>query len=183
MADLKAGSPAEGLLPVTVGRLTLSEAPKAALSHVAPFRGRMADVSAALEAAVGASFPEPGRTTSGAGGRVVWVGPGQALVIGARVAPGGAAVVDQSDAWMHLRLEGPDARDVLARLTPVDLREAAFEVGHAARTLLFHMSATLIRTGAETWEILVFRSMAKTAVHDLTEAMHAVAGRAALDRR
>jgi heterotetrameric sarcosine oxidase gamma subunit len=178
VASLVARSPAEGLLPVTVGSVALSEAPLGPITGIAPFKGRAAEVSAALEAALGVGLPAPNRFRAGEGVTIVSTGPDQALVIGAGIAPGGAAVTDQSDAWAHLVLEGAGARDVLARLTPVDLRESRFAVGHAAQTLLFHMTATLMRIGPARWEILVFRSMARTAVHDLTEAMRSVAGRA-----
>lgn len=179
MVNLVAKSAADGLLPVTHGSVTLSEAGMARITSVAPFRGRSGAVSDALKAAVGAAFPAPNRVTGTAGARIVWTGPGQAMVLGPEVAVEGAALTDQSDAWAWLVLEGAGARDVLARLTPVDLRDGVFKRGHAARTLLFHMTCTLMRTGAERWEILVFRSMARTAVHDLGEAMRSVAARSA----
>lgn len=181
MASLEAKSPAAGLLPVSIGTVRLSEATTAPIWSVSPFRGREAAVSAALEAALGAGLPAPNRTTTGGAARIVWTGTWHTvLVLGAEIRVEGAAVVDQSDAWTWLVLEGDGAREVLARLTPVDLRDGVFAVDHAARTLLFHMTATLMRTGEARWEILVFRSMARTAVHDLTAAMRDVAGRAAL---
>jgi sarcosine oxidase subunit gamma len=173
--DLVATSPAAGLLPLHHGTVVLSEAEPSRITSVAPFAGKEKTVSAALTKAIGAGFPAPNRMTGSAGARIVWTGPGQAMVLGPEIAVGQAALTDQSDAWAWLVLEGSDAREVLARLTPVDLRDRVFEVGHAARTLLFHMTATLMRTGPERWEILVFRSMAKTAVHDLQEAMRSVA--------
>jgi len=39
------------------------------------------------------------------------------------------------------------------------------------------MNMSLTRTGTETVEIMVFRSMAQTAVHELTQAMTGVAAR------
>ena len=39
------------------------------------------------------------------------------------------------------------------------------------------LNASITRTGAETFLILVFRSMAETLRHDLKEAMEAVAAR------
>ncbi len=178
MADLIATSPAQGHLPLARGSVTLTEAELAPITSVAPFRGREAEVSAALEAAMRAGLPAPNRTTGKAGARAVSTGPGEALVLGVAVAPEGAAVTDQSDAWVHLALEGAGARDVLARLTSVDLREGVFKRGHAARTLLFHVPVTLIRAGKDRWEILAPRSMAKTVLHDLSEAMIGVAARA-----
>ncbi len=178
MVKLVATSPAAGLVPLRHGSVMLSEVEATHITSVAPLDGKAKSVSAALKKAIGAEFPDPNRMTGKDGARVVWTGPGQAMVLGPEVALKGAALTDQSDAWTWLVLEGTDAAAVLARLTPVDLRDSVFEVGHAARTLLFHMTATLIRTGAERWEILVFRSMAKTAVHDLEEAMRSVAAQA-----
>ena len=174
MARLVALSPCAGLLPLTAGSVTLSEVLPEAITSVAPLEGQRAAVSAALEAAVGAGFPEPNRWT-GAEARIVWTGPDQAMVLGPRVAPDGAAVTDQSDAWAVMRLEGQGAEAVLARLIPVDLRRAQFPSGHAARTMLHHMTCTLMRVGADAFEIMVFRSMAASAVHEIGTAMKSVA--------
>ena len=119
MADLVALSPAKGLLPVARGGVTLSEPDMVPMTFVAPFKGREAEVAVALERA-GAGFPGPNWSVGSGKVRAVWAGPGQALVIGAVVAPEGAAVSDQSDGWIRLRIEGGGVRDVLARLTPVD---------------------------------------------------------------
>lgn len=177
MARLIAISPCGGLLPQTAGGVTLSEVCPEAITAVAPFDGQDAAVSRALQEAVGAAFPAPGRWTGG-DGRIVWTGPDQAMVLGPRVAPEGAAVTDQSDAWAVMRLEGAGCEDVLARLVPIDVRLARFPPGHAARTLLHHMTCTLLRVGEDAFEIMVFRSMAATAVHDLVTAMRSVAAQA-----
>ncbi|MFW5881818.1 MAG: sarcosine oxidase subunit gamma, partial [Roseicyclus sp.] len=72
-------------------------------------------------------------------------------------------------------------REVLARLTPIDLGEAAFAPGHAARTMLGHMSCLLLRLEADRFGLMVFRSMAGTAAHELDRAMRLAAARAARD--
>lgn len=174
MTRLIAKTACDGLLPVSHGALTLSEAVPQAITSVAPYAGQEAAVSDALKQAMGAGFPAPNRSLGKAGARVVWSGIGQALVLGAPVAPKGAAVTDQSDAWACLVLEGDGAADVLARLTPLDLRDSAFKRGHAARSLLGHMTCLFVRTGAVRFEMLVFRSMAKTAVHELSRAMQSL---------
>jgi sarcosine oxidase subunit gamma len=69
---------------------------------------------------------------------------------------------------------------VLARLHPLDLRASAFPAGHCARAPFNHMSSILIRTGPHVFEVLVFRSMARTAWHEAEAAMTALAARAAL---
>ncbi len=177
MPSLVAKSPCDDLLPVEVGTVRLTERVPEAITWVSPFDGQAKAVSDALKSAIGAAMPAPNRTTGKSAARVIWCGPGQAMVLGPPVAPGGAAVVDQSDGWAVIVIEGDDARDVLARLTPHDLRDAIFKRGHTARTLLNHMTISLTRTGADRYEILVFRSMAKTAVHELTEAAERVAAR------
>lgn len=174
MARLVALSPCAGLLPLTAGSVTLSEVLPEAITSVASLAGREAAVSAALQASVGAEFPAPNRWTGGAT-RIVWTGPGQAMVLGPRVTPEGAALTDQSDAWAVMRLDGTGAEAVLARLVPLDVRRAHFPEGHAARTLLHHMTCTLMRVEAAAFEIMVFRSMAATAVHHLETAMRSVA--------
>lgn len=175
MARLVAITPCAGLLPVAVEGAALTEVTPDAITSVAPFRGQEKAVSSALDAAVGGAFPKANRTTGKDGARVIWTGPGQAMVLGPRVAPEGAAVTDQSDAWAVMRLEGPLAEAVLARLVPVDVRRQHFKLGHTARTQLRHMTCGLTRVGAAAFEIMVFRSMAKTAVEDLHRAMQSVA--------
>ncbi len=180
MVRLTALSPAEELLPISVGSATLSEALPEAITCVAPLKGMEDAVSRALMADTGCGFPEPNRATRSDTATVIWVGPGQALVIGPPVMIDGAAVTDQSDGWACLNLSGEAARDVLTRLTPVDLRDASFPVDATARTLLGHMTASITRRDNAVWSILVFRSMARSAIHDLTRAMNGVAARASL---
>jgi heterotetrameric sarcosine oxidase gamma subunit len=163
-------------LPLAVGRARLSEADPGPVASVAPFRGREAAVARAL----GMPFPAPGQPSRFGEARLVWAGPGRALLLG-RPAPDGlgevAAVVDQSDAQACVLLEGPAARDVLARLVPLDLREAAFPEGASARTLLGHMTVTLLRAGPDAYEVMAFRSMAQTLAHEVAAAMRGVAAR------
>ncbi|MBF9030219.1 sarcosine oxidase subunit gamma [Rhodobacterales bacterium HKCCE3408] len=181
MADLIATTPFAGLLPLTRGETTATEIVFDAITSVAPYSGREKAVSKALAARTGAAFPEPNRTTGKADARAVWSGIGQAFVLGPRLEPiDGAAMTDQTDAWACLALEGPAARDVLARLTPLDLRPEVFEIGHAARTLLGHMACVLMRTDADRYGLMVFRSMASTCAHEIDTAMEGIAARARL---
>jgi sarcosine oxidase subunit gamma len=90
---------------------------------------------------------------------------------------GHGALTDQSDGWTVVQLQGAGAADVLARLTPVDLRHAVFKRGHTARTDLMHMAASITRTNDDAFMIMVFRSMAGTLLHDLQRAMEGVASR------
>lgn len=170
MANLIERSPAADLLPVTIGQATLSEITVDAITWVAPFE----DLP---EIAPGLAMPGPGETTANADTTAISTGPGQALVLGNAVWPENAATADQSDGWTIARLEGPTARAILARLTPIDLRDAAFAEGGTARTLLGHMTASVTRIGADAYDLMVFRSMAQTLVHDVTRAMQHQAAR------
>lgn len=173
---LEAMSPCAGLLPLKIGKTRATEIVPMAITSVSPFAGQDAAVSTALEAQLGHGLPQVGQVSGDGDARIVWAGRHQFMVIGAQVsAIEGAALTDQSDAWACVALEGQGARDVLARLVPMDLRDTAFAQGAAARTLVAHMTAVLTCSGAERYEIMVFRSMARTLVHDLKEAMETVA--------
>ncbi|UYV38647.1 sarcosine oxidase subunit gamma [Rhodobacteraceae bacterium D3-12] len=178
MGELTAKTPLDGMEPRTIGGVTLAEVTHQAITSLAPFAGQEGGVSDALKSQIGAAFPKPGRTTGKAGNRVVWSGMGQALVLGPSLAAiSGAAMTDQSDAWTCVALSGEGVRDVLARLTPLDVRDGAFKTGHAARTEIAHMSGLILRVGASRFEVMVFRSMAKTLLHDVERAMGFVAAR------
>lgn len=178
MANLVALSPCEGLLPKTIGAVTLAEVDPGQVTSVLPFKGQEAQVGAALKDALGVGFPSPNRLVSKAGIRALWVGKGQALLMGGACPElGGAACVDQSDAWCVVEIAGEGAESVLARLVPLDLRASVFKRGHTARSLIGHMTGSITRTGENAFEIMVFRSMAETLVEELTRAAEGVAAR------
>lgn len=178
MPDLIAKSPCTGLgLPHVNGGAVLEEWQPGTITSVAPLAG--AGVDAALQP-LGFGFPAPNSMAQAQGARIVWTGRGQAFLIGTD-APEGlasvAALTDQSDGWAGLRLTGVRAADVLARLVPLDLR--AMAPGTAAHSLLGHMPLVLMRPDTDSFEMLVFRSMARTAVHELDTAMMQLAARPA----
>lgn len=185
MARLLA-TPATDGLPVKAGGVTLSLTDPGCITSLAPWDGSArAALSQALQPAHGVEFPAPGRISIGAVARCLWAGRDQAFLVGpapdrAALADH-AALTDQSDAWAVMRLDGPGARDVLARLTPLDLRVQVFEPGHTARTLLGQVHAVLSRDAGDGYEVMVFRSMAATAVHELTEAMKSVTAQGGAD--
>ena len=180
MDKLIAQTPCDGLLPLTIGTVSVTEVDPGAIHAVSAFQGQAKSLSEAMKAAHGMALPAPNRAAGKSGARAVWFGPGQCMLLGPTPDPSlspYAAVVDQSDAWAVVRLEGDGAEDVLARLVPVDLRPHHFKRGHTARTLLFHMNASITRVGEKAFQIMVFRSMAESLVHDLKRAMEGVAAR------
>ncbi|MEC3860249.1 sarcosine oxidase subunit gamma family protein [Mesobacterium sp. TK19101] len=180
MVELKAKSPCQGRKPVTHGSVTLSEVPVTTITALLPYRGKTAELSAALQDAHGLALPGPNSLTRAGNVTCLWTGLDQAMLIGAEPADAlcaHAAVVDQSDGWTVVTLTGAAGVDVLARLIPVDLRTKAFPEGTAMRTQVGHMTASVARLSGDTVQIMVFRSMAGTLWHELETALSGVAAR------
>ncbi|HEX9859171.1 MAG TPA: sarcosine oxidase subunit gamma family protein [Paracoccaceae bacterium] len=180
MPELIAKSALAGQAPLIFGGLSLAEGAATQITSVAALKGQEKPLAKALKA-LGLAFPAPNTFVQKADIRIVWTGRDQAFLIGA--APEGlaehAALTDQSDGWACLTLQGPGADAALMRLIPLDLRLASFPKGRAARAPLNHMSAILMRTGPDSFEVMVFRSMARTAWHEIETVMRALAARAA----
>ncbi|HWK74454.1 MAG TPA: sarcosine oxidase subunit gamma family protein [Povalibacter sp.] len=76
-----------------------------------------------------------------------------------------ASVSDQSGGYAVLRLSGPNVRDTLYKLVPVDLHPRIFPVGGVAVTVAAHMGVTLWRLRDDAndlpvFEMAVYRSFA-----------------------
>jgi heterotetrameric sarcosine oxidase gamma subunit len=163
---------------LTLGGVTLAERSVGTITSVAVLPGGAKAVAKGLKP-LGLAMPAPNSFAEKKGVRIVWTGREQAFLIGAESPVlEGAAVTDQSDGWAVLALSGVAAVDVLARLVPLDLRLGAFPVGSAVRSVLNHMNAVFLRTGDYAFEVMVFRSMARTAWHELETTMGVVAARA-----
>lgn len=158
MADLIA-TPPLSQDPLTLGGVTLSVWDLGPMWSVAPFTGALGPA---------------GRWEDRGNARIIWTGRAQWFVTGER--PGVGAVTDQSDGWAGFRLAGAAAADVLMRLVALDLRVSAFPVGSAARAALNHMPLVLLREEGG-FALLTFRSMARTAWHELAGAMACLAAR------
>jgi heterotetrameric sarcosine oxidase gamma subunit len=179
VAELIAKGPLAGLLPLSIGGVGLTGVDPGLMFSLQPFAGKAAALSKALKKAHGVEFPGPGESQSAKGVRVLWSGREQAFLLGAAPDPAltpFAAVTDQSDGWAMMALQGPGAEDVLARLCPLDLRLVAFPVGRVARSQLQHVAALICRVD-DGFQIMVMRSFATTAVHELETAMKGVSAR------
>ncbi|WP_299043552.1 sarcosine oxidase subunit gamma [uncultured Tateyamaria sp.] len=178
MAELIAKTPLGKMAPLTIGTCTVTEVSLGTLTSIAPLGG--AKIADAFKTAQGIKWPAPNRATGKEGARAIWFGRDMVLLAGstadASLIPY-AAMTDQTDAWTTVTLEGVKAEDVLARLVPLDLSAARFKRGHTARTQIQHMTGSVTRIGADTFLLMVFRSMAGTLLHDLERAMASVATR------
>jgi heterotetrameric sarcosine oxidase gamma subunit len=184
VAELIAKPALPGRAPLIRGALRLSEAPFVPMTSIAMFPGQDKALAKVLKP-LGLIFPAPNRVVQKDSLRLVWTGRDQAFLIGEAtldMPDSVAAVTDQSDGWATLVLEGPGAADALMRHVPVDLRLAQFPVGQVRRAPLYHMQAILLRPTADRFEILIFRSMARTAWHDIDVAMTTIEARTARAR-
>lgn len=179
MAKLIATTACAGLLPRTIGEVTLTEVTLGPVTSIAPFAGQSDAVTKAL-AVEGLRFPAPGETVTSGPARIIWAGQGRALLCGVEPpvsVAALAALTDQSDANAVLQIEGPATEAVLARLVPVDLRINVMPEGRTIRTLLGHLTVSVTRIGPMAFEIMAMRSMAGSLVHELVEAAVGVEAR------
>ncbi len=180
MVDLTAKTPCDGLLPVTIGPFELVELDLGRLTSLAPYAGMQKALSEALQSAHDVDFPAPNESSQNGDVRIIWFGRNTALLASSASTEAfaeHAALTDQSDAWAAVTLKGAGADQVLARLSPADLRLTVFPADRTCRTLLGHMNVSITKTSDTEFLILVFRSMAITLVDELQEAMEAVAAR------
>ncbi|WP_299406029.1 sarcosine oxidase subunit gamma [uncultured Roseobacter sp.] len=69
--------------------------------------------------------------------------------------------VNVSDARAAFRITGPQAREVLAKLCPVDLSPENFAPGMFRRTRMAQVPAAFWMTDAESFQLVCFRSQAR----------------------
>ena len=111
----------------------------------------------------------PNRTFDAGAVRYAWNGPGQWLAESAEHGPGelsehvegglrahGASTTDLGHARTVVRVSGPAATDLLAKLCPIDVE--AMDAGDSAVTLAGPFNVQVVKTGDEEFRLYVFRS-------------------------
>ncbi len=138
-------------------------------------RGDLASskVKKVVKALTGQGIPASGRIAGDGDTGVVWMSPDELLVmvpyeevgpalekIAKALAGEHHLAVDVSDARAVFRVAGADAREVLARVCPVDLHVESFAVGDFRRTRMAQVAAAFWRheTG---FDVVCFRSVAE----------------------
>ena len=134
--------------------------------------------SPAMEAALGVALPRPAALASENGTVTVFgLGPDEWLVrvppdeeerwlerLEAAVAGPFAAAVLVSDAWSVFTVSGPDALDVLAQATGVDLHPSVFPSGRAVRAGFARITALIHRLDDRpSFDVYVDASLARYA--------------------
>jgi sarcosine oxidase subunit gamma len=122
-------------------------------------------------AALGLGWPEQRRMLRAGDRAVLWMAPDEVLVLApdagaamAAMAPALAGahhlMADVTDSRALFRIAGPRAREVLAKLCPVDLHPAVFRPGEVRRTRAAQVAAAIWAEGADDFRLVAFRSVA-----------------------
>lgn len=139
-------------------------------------KGAQARLLKAIQNAYGVEAPDGPTVASGRDVRFIGTGPGQWLAVSETMQnealtddlvgklEGLASIVDQSSGRATLRIEGPNARDCLAKGFAIDLDPRVFPDGSAATGAISLMGALVWRDG-EAYDVVVFRSVAASFWH------------------
>ena len=105
-------------------------------------------------------------------GDLAWsVSPGEWTVLGDR--PDGAEVVDLTSVRAMFRLTGSSSGDLLSKICALDLGDASFPDGTAARTLVASVATEIVRDdldGSRSYLLVPSRSFARYMVDVIVDA-------------
>lgn len=159
----------------------------AGLQGMITLRGDLgsATLQAAVLAATGAEVPPQGRIAQSDSGSVAWMSPDELLLlvpydeVVAKTAALSAALqgehalaVNVSDARAYIRLSGEGAREVLAKVSPVDFDAAAFVPGQFRRSRLAQVAGAFWLEEDGSFGIICFRSVGEYVFKLLSTAAH-----------
>jgi sarcosine oxidase subunit gamma len=135
-----------------------------------------AKIKSAAKAAAGVDIPPQGQIKTGKDGSIAWMSPDEVLVMCAydavpdtlakmhkALAKTHALAVNVSDARAVFEVRGPRAREVMAKLCPVDLSSDAFTTGMFRRTRMAQVPAAFWMPEEDVFQIVCFRSVADYA--------------------
>lgn len=125
-------------------------------------------------AITGVDFPDARHCNCVGENGIAWMSPDELLVmcsydkvhaamarIGSGLEGSHHLVANVSDARAVFQVKGPRAREVMAKLAPVDLAPEQFTPGMFRRTRLAQVPAAFWMRDAETFQVICFRSVAQ----------------------
>jgi sarcosine oxidase subunit gamma len=131
----------------------------------------------------GQGLPGPGQANADGETGVLWMSPDELLVLVPHAQVGDAIAridaglagqhylaVDVSDARSLFAVDGPAAREVIAKLCPVDMAPAAFAPGTFRRTRMAQIAAAVWMQPDWSLRVICFRSVAQYALGLLENA-------------
>lgn len=141
--------------------------------------------AAAVTAVTGAALPDVRQITSGDSGAVAWMSPDELLLmvdyseadavvskLSEALSGSHFMAVNVSDARACFSVSGGQAREVLAKLCPVDLAPGEFGAGDFRRTRFAQVAAAFWLDEGEVFHIVCFRSVAAYMFNLLRVAAH-----------
>lgn len=142
-----------------------------------------AAVKSAVNLVTGTAMPEQRQCKISGDTGVAWMSPDELLLLvpyaqvaekleslNTTLAGQHFLAVDVSDARAMFHLEGNGVRDVMAKLSPVDMRAEAFGAGDFRRTRLAQIPAAFWMPDGSSVQIVCFRSVAEYAFNLLKTA-------------
>ena len=174
---LTAASPLDGF-NVRLDQIAITEVSDRALVSLAVPNGKQQQLAERIKTVFAADLPQPGKSAVAQrdSARLLGLARDQFFIafddhqsdpeahIKDLVGETGY-VVDQSDSWVMLSVEGARSRSMLERICPIDLNPASFAIGDVARTVMEHHSAIIVREGEDGYLLLSPRSSAKSFAH------------------
>jgi heterotetrameric sarcosine oxidase gamma subunit len=165
--------------------VTLAEVQPGSIVQLAAWRGAESAMIAAIREVTGLALPD------GAGGGLFTdtkaafgFAPGKFLVadedeglaaaLVTAVAAETGTVTDLSHGRTAIRIAGPKAEWVLAKFFAIDFSHPVFPVGSGLSTVHHDIFALIQRTGAEQFDLYVFRSFARSLWNALCHASEEV---------
>ena len=150
--------------------LGLTACPARSIATITAFRDVRA-IREAVETAFSLVLPDTPRFVQSSEMTLSCLSPGRFLATAERSANlparlrtllnGQAAITDQSDLWTYFNLSGPDIREHLARLVPIDLAPKIFPIGAVAQTRAGHLDVRLWHVTESIYELAILRSYAQ----------------------
>jgi methylglutamate dehydrogenase subunit D len=137
-------------------------------------KGKAQAASETLERHFGLACPPAGESRSSNGMALHWCGFEQWYAVADGFADGAlyedlhdrlaglASVADQSHGRVILHLDGPKARDLLAKGTGLDLHPRVFGPGRSAVTQMAHIGVHIAQVGPDAFELSLFRGFAES---------------------
>lgn len=176
MADITlTASPVLGIDHVIGKNRILERADLALVSVAIPLDG-----AAALSAALNAQFklPMPTARQSSVKGniRAIKTSPDQIMLVFpydgsnanefVQTKLGGAGyTTEQTDSWFVLEVSGPETRNALERICPLDLHGDVFPIDANGRTNMEHINVLLVRLSDDRYLMMSPRSSAQSFLH------------------
>jgi len=135
-------------------------------------RGDLADPAlvTCVTGLTGAAMPGPLTITNGAKGQLAWMSPDELLILIADPAAAVAQIaqalagkhhlaVDVSDMRNAYALGGEGAREILAKVVPVDLHPSVFTPGSFRRTRVGQVAGAVWLEADGVFRVIAFRSV------------------------